>query len=151
MKLSKHFELEEFLVSESAARLGIDNTPPNGVHLRLEKLAKVMDEVRELLGHPVIITSGYRSEALNRAVGGVKTSDHIKGLACDFICPRFGPPPVVCKRISESGIAFRQLINEYNKWVHLSIPMSSEDVGRQVLTTFVPGVYVSGLPLRAAA
>ena len=149
MKLSKYFELEEFLVSESAARLGIDNRPGPGIHLRLERLAETMDEVRELLGHPVIITSGYRSEALNRAVGGVKTSDHIKGLAADFICPKFGTPAMVARRIQDSTIKFRQLINEFNKWTHISIPLSDEDKGREVLSTFSPGVYVPGLPIRA--
>ena len=149
MKLSKYFDLEEFLVSETAARLGINNVPTSGIHLKLERLAETMDEVRELLGHPVIITSGYRSEALNRAIGGVKTSDHIKGLAADFICPRFGPPAVVCQAIQDSPIQFRQLINEFNKWTHIAIPLSAEDTGRQVLSTFTPGVYVPGLPVRA--
>lgn len=149
MKLSKYFELEEFLVSESAARLGIDNRPGPGIHLKLERLAETMDEVRELLGHPVIITSGYRSEALNRAIGGVKTSDHIKGLAADFICPRFGTPAMVCAAIRDSRIAFRQLINEFNKWTHIAIPLSPDDTGREVLSTFSPGVYVPGLPIHA--
>lgn len=149
MKLSKYFDLEEFLVSESAARLGISNVPTSGIHLRLERLAETMDEVRELLGHPVIITSGYRSEALNRAVGGVMTSDHIKGLAADFICPRFGPPAVVCKAIRDSGIQFRQLINEFNKWTHIAIPLSPDDGGREVLSIFTPGIYLPGLPIHA--
>lgn len=149
MKLSKYFELEEFLVSESAARLGISNVPGTGIHLRLERLAETMDEVRELLGHPVIITSGYRSDALNRAVGGVHTSDHIKGLAADFICPKFGTPAMVCKAIQDSTIQFRQLINEFNKWTHIAIPLSPDDVGRQVMSTFSPGVYVPGLPIHA--
>ena len=149
MKLSKYFDLEEFLVSESAARLGIDNRPGSGIHLRLERLAETMDEVRSLLGHPVIITSGYRSEALNRAVGGVKTSDHIKGLAADFICPRFGPPAVVCRAIRDSEIQFRQLINEFNRWTHIAIPLSADDGGREILSTFSPGVYVPGLPVHA--
>ena len=149
MKLSRHFELEEFLVSESAARLGISNIPGPGIHLKLERLAETMDEVRDLLGYPVIITSGYRSEALNRAVGGVHTSDHIKGLAADFICPRFGPPAVVCAAIRDSGIQFRQLINEFNKWTHIAIRLSEEDAGRQVLSTFTPGIYLPGLPIHA--
>ena len=149
MKLSRWFELEEFLVSETAARLGINNVPTSGVHLRLERLAETMDQVRDLLGHPVIITSGYRSFELNEAIGGATHSDHIKGLAADFICPRFGPPAVVCLAIQESNIPFRQLINEFNKWTHIAIPLSPEDTGRQVLSTFTPGVYLPGLPLRA--
>lgn len=149
MKLSKYFDLEEFLVSESAARLGISNVPASGIHLRLERLSETMDEVRELLGHPVIITSGYRSEALNRAVGGVMTSDHIKGLAADFICPSFGPPAVVCQAIRDSQIQFRQLINEFNKWTHIAIPLSPDDGGREVLSIFTPGIYLPGLPIHA--
>ena len=149
MKLSKYFDLEEFLVSESAARLGIDNRPGPGIHLRLERLSETMDEVRELLGHPVIITSGYRSEALNRAVGGVKTSDHIKGLAADFICPKFGTPAMVARRIQDSPIQFRQLINEFNKWTHIAIPLSPDDAGREVLSVFTPGIYLPGLPIHA--
>ena len=149
MKLSKYFELEEFLVSEYATRNGIDNRPGPGIHIRLERLAESLDEVRELLGHPIIITSGYRTEALNRAVGGVKTSDHIKGLAADFICPRYGPPAIVCAAIRDSGIKFRQLINEYNRWTHFAIPLSEDDEGGEVLSTFTPGIYVPGLPIHA--
>ena len=149
MKLSKWFELEELLVSETAARMGIDNTPPNGYMKRLERLAKSLDEVRDLLGHPVIITSGYRSPKLNQYIGGVQSSDHIKGLAADFICPKYGPPAMVCAAIRDSGIEFRQLINEFNKWTHFAIPLSDDDKGRQVLSTFTPGVYLPGLPIRA--
>lgn len=149
MRLSEHFDLEEFLVSETAARMGLSNRPGPGIHLRLERLAETMEEVRKLLGHPITITSGYRSPEVNQAVGGAPSSDHIKGLACDFICPRFGPPAMVCQAIQDSPIQFRQLINEFNRWTHIAIPLSPDDLGRQVLSTFSPGVYLPGLPVHA--
>jgi len=71
MKLTENFHLDEFLVSETAERMGIDNDPPDDVIDNLRGLASTLEEVRKVLGNrPITITSGYRSPNLNRAVNG---------------------------------------------------------------------------------
>lgn len=84
MKLTKNFHLVEFLRSETAARLKIDNTPTPAAQVNLMHLARYLQGFRDFVGYPIRITSGYRSPRLNSLVGGVPTSDHIKGLAADF-------------------------------------------------------------------
>ena len=76
MNISEHFTLEEFTHSEAAARLGLDNTPGPIVTAYLKKTAVLMEQVRALLGKPIIVHSGYRSPQVNKAVGGVATSAH---------------------------------------------------------------------------
>ena len=88
MLLSNNFSLEEFTRSETADRLGIKNRPLFEHVLNLSYLASRMEAVRRLLGdRSITITSGYRCHRLNVAVGGSATSDHTRGLACDFIKP----------------------------------------------------------------
>ena len=88
MLLSNNFSLEEFTRSETADRVGIKNRPLFEHVLNLSYLASRMEVVRRILGNrPITITSGYRCHQLNVAVGGSATSDHLKGLACDFIKP----------------------------------------------------------------
>ena len=121
MRLSSHFTLDEFTASQTAARRGIDNTPPAEVMPALIKTAQGMEAVRVRLGGaPISISSGYRSPELNAAIGGSKTSQHTKGEAADFICPRFGSPTEVVYALRDSGIEFDQLILEFGRWVHIS-------------------------------
>ncbi len=121
MNLSPHFTLAEFTVSDTAERKGIDNTPPPDVMPALQKTAQGMEAVRiRLGGAPILVTSGYRSLELNRAIGSRDTSQHVKGEACDFICPRFGTPRMVVDALKDSGIEFDQLILEFGRWVHIS-------------------------------
>lgn len=144
MDLSTHFSLSEFVTSQTAARLGIDNTPPQAVMRAILRTATGMEGVRTLLGAPIIISSGYRSPELNKAIGGAKNSQHVKGEAVDFICPGYGIPLKICKSIVASGIKFDQLIQE-GKWVHISF---SDANRREVLTAnFDPAgaTYIKGL------
>ena len=121
MNLSPHFTLAEFTVSDTAARKGIDNTPPDGVLPALRKTAQGLEAVRVRLGMaPITITSGYRCLALNRAIGSKDSSQHPLGQAADFICPRFGTPREIVAALRDSGIAFDQLIVEFDRWVHIS-------------------------------
>lgn len=123
MQLSPHFTLSEFTRSETARIKGIDNTP-SAEHLEnLRHLAMALEGVRNLLGHPMIITSGYRSPALNKAVDGSATSSHSQGLAADFHCPGFGSDIDVCRMIASSRLKFDQLIFEQasSTWVHFGI------------------------------
>jgi hypothetical protein len=138
--LTAHFALEELACTQHRE---IDNTPPPEVVANLRSLAARLEEVRRLLGDRVIsVTSGYRCPALNRAVGGARTSAHLTGHAVDFNCHGFGDPPAVCRTIAESGALFDQLIEE-GTWVHLSFDPRFR---RQVLTKRPGGGYGLGLP-----
>lgn len=140
MNLTPNFELEEFLVSETASRLGIDNTPTPEVITNLMKLALSLETVRAALGKPIIINSGYRSPALNEAVpGSSKTSAHCFGLAADFIAPSYGSPLEVAKAIADLNIEYDQLIHEGGKWVHLGLAKPGQAPRKQQLTAKFPG------------
>jgi zinc D-Ala-D-Ala carboxypeptidase len=154
MKLSPNFFLSEFVESESAERLGVDNTPDALALANLFKLAALMEQVRALLGNKAIgVSSGYRGPALNRAIGGSKTSDHMRGEAADFKCRSFGTPLDICRAIVKSDIQFGQLIWE-GSWVHISLPNRGPGRNREVMTAkFVKqangktkAVYTRGLP-----
>jgi zinc D-Ala-D-Ala carboxypeptidase len=129
MKLTEHFALDESVVSQTAARLGIDNTPPPEIVDNLRKTAELLEQVRKALRAPILITSGYRCRELNRAVGGVARfvngkeilSAHTSGQAADFRCPGAGSPKSVAMMINGTpGIAFDQLIYEFDSWVHIA-------------------------------
>lgn len=141
MNLTPHFTLAEMTVSQTAARKGLSNEPTERALENLIKIAYTMEDVRALLGSKAIsVSSGYRSIAVNKAVGGSNTSAHVDGLACDFICPAFGSPLAICKLIAKSGIKFDQLIEE-GTWVHISIDPRM----RQQVLTMRNGKYSMGL------
>ena len=137
MKLSEHFSLSEFPNSQTAARRRIDNTPPPAVIRALTDWCQHIGEpVRRQFG-PVKISSGYRSPALNRAVGGSKTSQHVLGQAADIECP--GVPNGELARWISRNTDFDQLILEFytpgqpsSGWVHVS--WRPIDRRRQTLT-----------------
>jgi zinc D-Ala-D-Ala carboxypeptidase len=134
MRLSPNFTLAELTVSETAARRGIDNTPTVEIIENLKRLAEALQEVRRLLGNKaILVSSGYRSPELNVAVGGSKNSDHCKGLAADFIAPSFGSPDDVIKAIVASDIPYKQVIREFDRWVHFAIPEQGEQPRKQAL------------------
>lgn len=134
MKLSEHFSLEELSFSEAAARLGLDNTPTASLVNNLRRVAAVMERIRALLGNrPIFVHSGYRSAEVNQAVGGVTTSAHCRGLACDFVCPAFGTPAQVALAILKSDIEYDQLILEYG-WVHVAMAQEGSVFRREALT-----------------
>jgi hypothetical protein len=121
--ISEHFTWEEFLYSETAVEGGIENVPDAAAAANLERLAQVMEKVRTICGdNPVIITSGYRSDACNAAVGGVDDSAHCFGCACDFVIPEFGDVTDIVQAIQPAMIelGIDQLIHE-GTWVHLGL------------------------------
>lgn len=120
MNLSTHFTLEELTFSQTAAREGIDNTPPPEVVARLKHTALGLEAVRVRLGVPLSVSSGYRCLALNRLLGSKDSSAHVQGDAADFIAPGFGSPATVVSSLKDAGIAFDQLIVEFGRWVHIS-------------------------------
>lgn len=120
--VTQNFHLSEFLVSDTAARLGIDNTPSASVLGNLRNvLIPGMQAVRELIAAPIIVKSGYRSPALNAAIRGSSNSQHMTGHACDFVAPRYGPPSRVAALLVShmDRLKFDQLIHE-GGWVHIS-------------------------------
>ena len=130
MNLTPHFTLEELSFSSTAQRLGIDNTPGPMDAARLLLLAEGLEKVRDLLGYPLHIDSGFRCAALNAAVRGAKNSAHLAGWAADFLCPQFGDPLKVVRAIAGSDLDFDQCIQE-GTWTHISFSPARR---RQILT-----------------
>jgi hypothetical protein len=143
MRLSPSFSLEQLTYSETAEKSGIDNTPPPEIIENLKRLAQGLEALQAFLGVPLEISSGYRCTALNQAVGGSSTSQHMQGLAVDIACPGFGSPLALACAIQQSGIGFDQCILEYGQWVHLSF----DNAPRQCLLTIYDDKegYLAGL------
>lgn len=134
MKISEHFTLEELSFSETASRCGLENIPDAVATANLERIAAFMEKIRTLLGNrPIVVHSGYRSPQVNKAVGGVITSAHCRGLACDFACPTFGTPVDVALAIVRSELVYDQLILE-DGWVYVSVPEDGLISRRESLT-----------------
>lgn len=132
MQLSKNFNLDEFTQSDSAKRMGISNEPTPEVIANLQLLVtNVLQPLRTALGRSVTVSSGYRSPLVNKAVGGVKTSQHSEGKAVDIVVDGVVPYDVV-EVLLKLNIPFDQVINEFNDWTHISF---DQDINRkQVLT-----------------
>jgi len=146
MRLSPNFTLAQLIRSETAERLGIDNHPGPDHVANLIRLAAMMEQVLQLLGHEVTINSGYRCPALNTAVGGAPLSRHALGLAIDFTCAGFGQPLQVARAIAASQLPFDQVIHEYGRWVHLGLAPERDAPRRQSLTICSSAAgYVDGL------
>jgi len=119
MNLTENFTLEELTVSDSAVRLGLDNTPTAEVTENLKKLAEFLEQVRTLLGKPIHVNSAYRSPEVNAHVGGKPTSQHCKGQAADIKVQGMTPDEVT-KAIISSDLPYDQVIREFNTWTHVS-------------------------------
>lgn len=131
IQLSPHFTLEELTRTEVRQ---FPNQPDTRATGNLKQLANTLELVRYLLGSPIIVSSGYRSVQVNQAVGGSVTSKHMLGLAADFVCPGFGNPLAVARKIMASTIEFDQLIHEYGRWVHLGLAADGGKPRLQALT-----------------
>lgn len=139
-QLSEHFALEELTITQVR---GASNEPTSKILETLKLTAGKMERVREILGQPIIVTSGYRSPLVNKIVGGSMYSAHMSGEAVDFVCPNFGTPLQVCRELTDKrhGLEFDQIIEEEGRWVHISF--SSQMRGE--LLTKTTGGYVVGL------
>lgn len=121
MKFSPHFTRDEFTLSQTAVRMGIANDPGPKEIKALTVTAQGLELVRDLLGGvPILISSGYRSPALNAAVRGSQGSQHLLGEAVDFTAPTFGSPAEVVAAIVASEIPYDQVILEFGRWIHIS-------------------------------
>lgn len=116
-RITQHFTMEEMTITQVR---GVDNSLPERLYPNMLKICDFMEGVRSLLQKPIIVNSGYRSMLVNLKVGGSPTSDHMKALACDFICPQFGSPLDIVRAIRKSGKPLDQCIYE-GTWVHVGI------------------------------
>jgi zinc D-Ala-D-Ala carboxypeptidase len=153
-KLSKSFTLQEMTFSQTAAREGIDNTPgPAQVRALRELCTSILQPLRDSVGLPLIVSSGYRCPRLNRYVGGSVTSQHMEGRAADVVC--FGiETKQLFKRVLELKLPFDQLIYEGGRqsiWVHVSFDPKRKR--RAIMTATFPeagGVRYEKLSRRSA-
>jgi uncharacterized protein YcbK (DUF882 family) len=121
MKLSSNFTLEELTVSTTAARKGWDNTPNATEKTNLIRVALLLEQVRSLFNLPIVVNSGYRCKILNDYIGSKDTSQHRIGCAADITIPGKTPKEVV-EAIVKSDIPYDQVIQEFDSWVHISVP-----------------------------
>jgi hypothetical protein len=148
-QISKNFTLEEFQISQEAARQGRPIFVPADL---LPDLYRLVDDIlqpfREFLGLPIHTLSGYRPPWLNAAIGGSKTSQHMKAQACDFTVIGMTPAQV-CHKVLQSGVPFDQLIHEFGQWTHISVAPRGETPRRSILTAIKENgitIYRAGLP-----
>lgn len=118
--MSLNFKMSELIHSNTAVQANINNMPDiNSLDCMLDLIVYCLQPIRNKLNKPMTITSGYRNFTVNHLVGGVDTSQHTKGQAVDFVVKGMNIKEVI-EFIKKSGIEFDQLINEYDKWVHIS-------------------------------
>lgn len=128
MNLSPHFTLDELTHTDHRE---LDNTPNQDEISNLQRLANFLEEVKTVLGgKPVMISSGFRCKALNDAVGSKDSSQHRVGCAADFRVPGMTPDEVV-RAIIASGIGYQQIIREFDRWTHISVPNQADETPRK--------------------
>jgi len=117
--VTPHFTLAELTVTDHRT---LDNTPDPAALANLQRLAKFLELVKDRLGgRPIMVNSAYRSKAVNDACGSRDTSQHRLGCAADIRVPGMTPDAVV-KAVMASGLAYDQIIREFDAWTHISIP-----------------------------
>ena len=134
--LSPNFYLDEFCRSQTAERLGrpVIVTQDSEIRENLQHLCvTLLQPLRDELGVPITVTSGYRPKWLNDHIGGSPTSAHIEGLAGDLIVPGI-PPLQVAQTLVCLNLPFQQVIHEYGSWMHVSAPRIGDEPLRQQLT-----------------
>ena len=149
MQLTKHFSLQEFTKSQTAERLGIDNTPSEEIIPKLSFIAtQILEPLREKIDKPIIITSGYRCPELSKAIGSSEKSQHCRGEAVDI--EAFGMSTLNLAEMIINHFEFDQVILEcYQKgdlnsgWVHCSL--TSGENRKEVLTYSKAKGYEKGL------
>jgi hypothetical protein len=128
MNLTEHFTLEELTHTDHRQ---FDNTPNDAELENIKRLAEFLEEVKAALGgKPVMVNSAFRSKQVNDAVGSKDTSQHRIGCAVDIRVPQLTPDQVV-KAIIASDLPYDQLIREFDRWTHVSIPNTPETAPRR--------------------
>jgi zinc D-Ala-D-Ala carboxypeptidase len=148
VNLSPNFTLAELTFSETAIRMGRDVVPDEAVIANLQYLCEtVLEPLRAELGTAIVVSSGYRPDWLNRAIGGSATSEHMSGRAADIRAIN-RTPLQVCRVASTMNLPTNQLILEFGRWCHISVAPMGEQGRRQVLTAKIingKAVYYPGL------
>ena len=117
--MTPHFTLAELTVTDHRS---LDNTPNAGEIENLRRLAKFLELVKDRLGgRPIMVNSAFRSKAVNDACGSRDTSQHRLGCAADIRVPGMTPDAIV-RAVMASGLAYDQIIREFDAWTHISIP-----------------------------
>jgi len=129
VKLSEHFSVDELTVTNHRT---LDNTPDPAALVNLKRLAEFLELVKSRLGgRPIMVNSAYRSKAVNDACGSRDTSQHRLGCAADIRVPGMTPDAVV-RAVMASGLAYDQIIREFDAWTHISIPNTPEAKPRKM-------------------
>jgi zinc D-Ala-D-Ala carboxypeptidase len=138
MNLSPNFTLEELTHTDHR---NLDNTPNDAELENLVRLAEFLEQVKEVLGgKPVIVNSAFRSKAVNDAVGSKDSSQHRRGCAADIRVVGMKPDEVV-RAIIEADLPYDQVIREFDRWTHVSIPNTYDvDARRMALIIDKSGV-----------
>lgn len=145
IRSSRNYYLRDLVASGVAAEMGLDNSPPPQVERNLQRVSEGLEAVRACLGEvPLIIVSGYRCRKLNTALGDPSDSAHVQGLAVDFIAPRYGAAPHVCRTLAGSDVEYQRLILEY-AWVHIEFPAEGMAAARRTLTRMGRRRYALGI------
>jgi uncharacterized protein YcbK (DUF882 family) len=127
-KLTEHFTLEELTHTDHRE---FDNTPNDAEKANLERLALFLEQVKEVLGgKPIMVNSAFRCKQVNDAVGSKDSSQHRIGCAADIRVPNMTPDEVV-KAVIASGIGYDQVIREFDRWTHISVPNIAGDNPRR--------------------
>jgi zinc D-Ala-D-Ala carboxypeptidase len=131
MNLTPHFTLEELTASEAADRNGWDNTPNEQELANLKRLADFLEQVKVVVGNkPIMVNSAFRSKLVNDSVGSKDTSQHRIGCAADIRVPGMTPDEVV-KAVIASKIGYDQVIREFDRWTHISVPNTEDAAPRR--------------------
>lgn len=121
--MTPNFTLEELTYTDHRE---LDNTPDAAAMVNLRCLANLLEEVRKAIGgRAIVVNSAFRSKAVNDAVGSKDTSQHRLGCAADLRVPGMTPDEVV-RAIIEADLPFDQLIREFERWTHISVPNFSD-------------------------
>lgn len=157
MQITEHFSFKELTRSETARRLGLQNVPSAAEMANIQYTAEQLEKIRAYVGRGIVVTSCFRSERVNKAVGGSPTSAHRFGLAAD--CDAIGLTSLafakeIIKMRDEGKITFDQLILEFPErgdgaWVHVGFRRNSP-IRNQIMTAtkkngktvYLPGLHV---------
>lgn len=157
MQITEHFSFKELTRSETARRLGLQNVPSAAEMANIQYTAEQLEKIRAYVGRGIVVTSCFRSERVNKAVGGSPTSAHRFGLAAD--CDAIGLTSLafakeIIKMRDEGEIKFDQLILEFPErgdgaWVHIGFRLNSP-MRNQIMTAtkkngktvYLPGLHV---------
>ena len=128
MNLSPHFTLAELTVTDHRE---FDNSPTQEEISNLQRLAQLLEQVKETVGgKPIMVNSAFRCKQVNDAVGSKDSSQHRIGCAADIRVPDMTPDQVV-RAIIAADLPYDQIIREFDRWTHISVPNTPDGKPRK--------------------